>query len=152
MMQEPEFDANALVNDDELQVLTDAMTTKYNHYLSGRQFTLRNWLDDGGVYVTVTLANADESFYYPVEARVRYQDEEMGAAEAALFLFDYIDAYFEEYFLETEDLFIPIDWTDYEYEAIDFQLRGQVVNRKAEALAEKLLAEGVPYKGPNIIY
>ncbi len=130
------------LNQDECKALAQAMESKYAMALRGRSFQLNADIKGRGVFVKVVLSNQDKSFYYPVEARVLYEKEEMQAGEAALFLIDYIDAYFEEYLVhENESLYLPIDWADFQYEAIDFQMRGQIQNLKLEELAEQLLKD-----------
>lgn len=133
----PEF-----VTNEECQELAETMMKKYRIALKDRSFSIRSSLQGKGVYVTVLLANPEQTYYYPVEGRVMYAEEEMTPRDAALFLIDYIDTYFEEYLLEEdEDLFLPIDWTDHEYEAVDFQMKGQILNRKLESLADEWLKD-----------
>jgi len=128
------------VEQAELDELASLMTQKHTASTEGRRFSIALDQQDTVTQVTVSLANDDETFVYPVEGRLHTEDEEMTSRQAALFLCDYIDLYFEDYFDGDENLFLPIDWSDYEYEAVRFQLRGQVVNRKAELLADSLLA------------
>lgn len=131
----PEFLTN-----EECQELAETMMKKYRIALKDRAFSIKASLQGKGVYITILFSNPDQSYYYPVEARVMYAEEEMSPREAALFLIDYIDTYFEEYLLEEdEELFLPIDWTDHEYEAVDFQIKGQILNRKLESLADEWL-------------
>lgn len=136
---------------EELSDIEALMGEKYAHYLDGRSFHVAAEHQGDSVYVTVTLKNDEESFFYPVEARIKHEAEDMKPSEAALFLIDYIDAYFEEYLTENEDLFIPIDWTAHQYLASNFQIRGQVRNLKIERMADDLLSKGVPYEGPQVI-
>lgn len=135
----------------EFGELEEILAQKYAHYLDGRYFQVGAEVQGDMVYATVTLKNEEESFFYPVEARMQFVEEDMKAAEAALFLIDYMDAYFEEYLSEGEDLFIPIDWTAHSYLATDFQIRGQVRNLKVERMADELLAKGERYEGPQVI-
>ena len=66
----------------------------------------------------------------------------MTANEAALFLIDYIDTYFEEFLLEEdEELYLPIDWAKHTYEAVEFEVKGQIKNEKLEDMADDLLRE-----------
>ena len=98
--------------------------------------------NDTDVLVQVLLSNEDESFFYPVDARVKFEVEEMSVNEAALFLIDYIDVYFEEFLLEEdEELYLPIDWKDFEYEAVNFQMKGQIFNKSLENMADELLRQ-----------
>lgn len=131
------------LTEEDCDALARTMETKYAMALKGRTFKVEAAVRGRGVFVKVILSNQDRSYYYPVEARVLYEQEEMQKGEAALFLLDYIDAYYDEYLTqENEELFLPIDWADFQYEAIDFQMRGQILNLKLEELAEELLKNG----------
>ncbi|MBC7660989.1 MAG: hypothetical protein H7249_14930 [Chitinophagaceae bacterium] len=135
----PEFLTN-----DECVELAETMVKKYRIAMKDRTFSIRAIVQGKGVYVTVLLANKDQSYYYPVEARLMFEAEEMEPHEAALFLVDYIDNYFEEYlYEEDEQIYLPIDWADHEYEATNFQIRGQILNQKLDSLADQwLIAAG----------
>ena len=100
------------------------------------------------VTVTLTLSNESQSFVYPVEARIDSAKEGLSVRDASLFLIDYIDAYFEDFFADGEELYLPIDWADMTYDANNFQIKGQILNVKAEDLADELLKSGIPYDGP----
>jgi hypothetical protein len=137
------------LNQDDLEALAKSMESKYAMALKGRRFNIEAEVKGRGVFVKVILSNQDKSYYYPVEARVLYEQEEMQRGEAALFLIDYIDAYFDEYLnQENEDIYLPIDWADFQYEAIDFQMRGQILNLKLEEMAERLLRDGSSAPSP----
>lgn len=130
------------VSHDECLELANMMNKKYRLALGKRVFKVSASHDDSKVLVKVLLNNEDMSFYYPVEARILYRSEEIEAYDAALFLIDYIDTYFEEFLLEEEeDLFLTIDWSDHEYEGLAFQVRGQIKNKKLEQMANELLGE-----------
>ena len=124
---------------EEGDLLAEAMNGKYAAFLAGRCFAITAEEIDGALHVTTLLRNSDESFYYPVATRIDYKAEELSLHQAFMFLVDYIDSYFEEYLTEDDDLFLPIDWTHHQYEATDFQIKGQILNKKAEDLADKLL-------------
>ena len=144
-----DFELKDLLAEADLDFLASCMDKKYAMHLSGRGFKIKNWQADEGVYVEVTLAHKDRSFVYPVSGRIKHKQEEMSEREAALFLIDYIDSYFEEFWQEDEDLFIPIDWTNFDYEAVDFQLRGQIFNEKVESMADELLGKHPMLQDPN---
>ena len=128
------------VTNEDCKELAETMVKKYRIAMKDRTFSIRASVQGKGTYVTVLLANADESYYYPVEGRLMHVAEEMEPTEAALFLIDYIDNYFEEYlYEEDEQIYLPIDWTDHEYEATNFQIRGQIVNKKLENMADEWL-------------
>jgi hypothetical protein len=132
--------SDSFVSTQELIDLAKAMDTKYQHFLNGRNFTINALTDNLGVYVTTTLASEDSRFVYPVEARLDFKAEEFSQRDGAFFLIDYIDLYFEDYLMETEEeTLIPIDWTDFEWDTVKFQMRAQILNSKLEAEADQLL-------------
>lgn len=125
---------------DVTEQLSTLMAEKYTMFMAGRRFVIEAAKDLHRVTVKVTLTNEDESYFYPVYGRMNIDREDLKAEEAALFLVDYIDAYFEDFFEEGEDLYIPIEWAKYEYDATEFELKGQIFNLKAERLADELLS------------
>ncbi|RZA12669.1 MAG: hypothetical protein EOP10_31045 [Proteobacteria bacterium] len=130
------------LTNEECVALAETMVKKYRIAMKDRTFSIRASVQGKGTYVTILLTNTDGSYYYPVEGRLMHDAEEMSPREAALFLIDYIDTYFEEYlYEEDEQIYLPIDWTDHEYEAFNFQIRGQIVNKKLESLADEWLAK-----------
>lgn len=144
-MNKNQDNSSEFLHQEDCEALAKTMESKYAMALKGRTFTVEAEVKGRGVFVKVILSNHDKSFYYPVEARVLYEKEELGGGEAALFLLDYIDTYFDEYLnQEREEIYLPIDWADFQYEAIDFQMRGQILNLKLEELAEQLLKSSSP--------
>lgn len=128
-----------LLSKPEIDELASLMNKKYASFIDDRKFEIAVSEEGPGVKAKVVLKNEDNSFYYPIEARILHKEEELSASEALLFLIDYIDLYFEEYLTEDEDLFIPIDWAKYQYEAVDFELKGQLLNLKLESMGDELL-------------
>lgn len=123
-----------------IQEMTDLMNNKYQSVLmDNKTFSIQTKYEYEILTVSVILASKDKSYYYPVEARIQNKKEELTCMEAAAFLIDFIDLYFEEYLFEDENLFIPIDWTPFSYDAIDFQLKGQILNLKLEQQADELI-------------
>ncbi|MBF0443246.1 MAG: hypothetical protein HQK54_15160 [Oligoflexales bacterium] len=132
------------VSSEELAFLSEQMNKKYIAYLTdGKSFKIDARLEDNGVFVTTLLKNPDDSFYYPVEARVDFRKEGLTPYEAGLFLIDYIDIYFEEYLTETDILTLPIDWTLHSYDAVDFHIKGQILNLKLERMADELINSSI---------
>lgn len=135
MKQEGQF-----VTSEERAELSLMLRRKYAATTQQRYFELDLKQDGTGVYAKVALRDASGSFYYPVEARIAHDDHTMTAREAAVFLIDYIDAYFEEY-LRDGETFLPIDWSDYDADGVVFQMKGQIQNLEAEKLADELLVQ-----------
>ncbi|MGE0172287.1 MAG: hypothetical protein AB7T49_05865 [Oligoflexales bacterium] len=123
----------------DMDYLSNQMNTKYSNFLRGRSFKISCDVGPRVIHATVTLTNGDESFFYPVEARLDYVEEELTKKSAALFLVDYIDVYFEEFLTEDEQVFLNIDWAKHQYDAVEFEIKGQILNLKLERLADDLL-------------
>lgn len=128
------------IDQSDLDLLAEQMKKKNDSFLDGRQFDIKAKKNETEVYVTVTLRNNDESFYYPVELRVKFATEELTPRKAVLLLVDYADLYYEDFLTEGENLLLPIDWASQQYEAVDFEIRGQILNKKLEKMADELLA------------
>jgi hypothetical protein len=128
-----------LTKEDEFSLI-QILNRKYAVYLNGRFFRLNVKANTETAFVTVTLLSQDESFFYPVEARIAHRDQELEAKEAVLLTLDYIDIYFDEYFRESENTFLPLDWTAYTFEDAEIELKAQVKNKKSESLADQLLS------------
>ncbi len=139
---------NDFISEAECSDISAVMTKKYSAFLGDRSFIIsaEHLCDNKNgenptleyVYVKVLLKNQSESFYYPVEGRIPLTENQT-KREATLFLFDYIDFYFEEYLMGDSDVYIPIDWTNFECEGFQFQLKGQVLNMELEKKADTLL-------------
>ncbi len=125
---------------DECNQLASQLGKKYAAYLNDRYFLVEARDDSSGVYVTVTLRNQSASYVYPVESRLAHSSHDLSRRDGALLLADYIDEYFSEFFREAGDCYLPIDWAEFEWEGIPFQLKGQILNLEVEALADEWLA------------
>lgn len=93
------------------------------------------------VVVTLTLANTDESFYYPMEARLLIETDGLDSeAEVAMVCLDFLDYYVGEYLKNDRDVYLTLDWSGVQFGDLEVQARGQVLNLKLERLADELLA------------
>ena len=120
----------------ECEELATILNIKHGPVLQDRFFTLICRLEEHKLFVTMSLSSRDESFVYPVEARCVVEPKSAGTSAFAII--DFLDLYFEE-FLEDESTTLPIDWADYQFEGVSFQVRGQSRNEKLEKLADELL-------------
>jgi hypothetical protein len=124
----------------ELRPLERAFNLKFASYRNARSFTLEAESDKEALLVRVTLANSERSYFYPVEGRILHKDQNVTVDVSLAFLVEYIEGYFADYFEGEEDVYLPIDWKDFDCEGVSFQLRGQVQNLYLEAMADRLLA------------
>jgi hypothetical protein len=130
----PEFITTAETHD-----LVAMLNKRYAASLNGKYFEVKVTAEKDGVYAQILLRNGSGSFYYPVDGRVNHADYDLSKRDAALLLLDYIDLYFDEY-LKDNDIFLPIDWSDYESDGVKLQLRGQIYNLEVEKKADAFLA------------
>ena len=119
---------------------------KYAAYLGMRSFRCSSSHDTQHCQVEILLESPDKSVHYPVQGGMDFQSQKLTAREAQLFLMDYLEQYFESYFLEDEKLFLAIQWKAYSLEGYTFYLRGQILNLKLEEAAQELLKEEPPAK------
>lgn len=129
---------NAL-SKEQSKLLSSMLDRKYGSHLGSRYFDVESRKDGQVISVRVTLKDAKGTFVYPVEARMTTEDQDLSAAEARDILVDYIDAYFDEFLNNGEETYLTIDWSDYECDGIDLQMRGQILNTHLENLADELI-------------
>lgn len=127
------------ISEQECSDIASLMGKKYADALKARFFEVRITDDKTGVYAQVVLRNKSGSFFYPVDGRLNYAEQNLGRREAGLMLLDYIDLYFEEY-LRDQDTFLPIDWADYDCDGVNLQLKGQILNLEIEKMADEFLS------------
>ena len=133
---------NSPLSLEERTELERIMNIKYASKLNGRLFVITAHQDKASSFIKITLLNSDESFYYPIEGRIEHKSQNLSVKEASLLLIDYIDSYFDEFLREDENVFVPIDWSEFIYEGFTLSLRGQILDLKSESIADKILAEG----------
>lgn len=124
---------------EQSQASAISMETKYRSWLGERYFEITSRTDGPVVTITITLRTADKSYVYPIEGRIHCADNDLKPAEARDLLLDFMDAYVEEYLTGGEDTYLTIDWSNYECDGVDIQLRGQILNLKLEELAESII-------------
>jgi hypothetical protein len=127
------------LSEEECKSLATAMNKKYSPFTRDRFFEFQSKNEAGIVEVTATLRNQDGSFFYPVEGRVNSRDQNVKAGDPTGVLIDTIDQYYQEYLLNDGDVYLPIDWADYESDGIKMQLRGQIRNLVLEKMADDIL-------------
>ncbi len=125
------------LNDLECKQLAQIMNIKHAVGRGTRFFTITVNPEKEACLVNVTLKCDDQSYYYPVQGRIEIESQNI--RDSVLALLDYIDCYFEEFFQEDENIYLPIDWKEYAFEGLQFHLRGQILNLKSEAAADLLL-------------
>jgi hypothetical protein len=136
-------DAKEIISKKKLKDLETVMNLKYGLSRKDRKFYLEVREEGQSLYVTSTLKNEDESFYYPVESFIKIKkNTEKTLLQTALLLLDYIDVYFDEYFKDSENIYLNIDWKEHSFAGEELYLRAQIKNLKCERIADELLSTG----------
>ena len=130
----------SVMSQEQAKSLASAMDRKYGAWLGPRYFEVESQSDSSKLEITVTVRDAKGTFVYPIEARILYQDQDLKLSEARDLLLDYIDAYIEEFLTGGEATTLTIDWSDYECDGIDLQMRGQIQNNFLEQIADDLIS------------
>lgn len=127
------------ISSEQSKVLSAMLERKHGGHLGNRFFVVETDQDGSTINLKVTLRDAKGTFVYPVEARMSLEDQDLTAAKARDFLIDYVDVYFDEYLSHGEDTFLPIDWSDFECDGFELQMRGQILNLHLEKMADDLI-------------
>jgi hypothetical protein len=130
---------NVLFHPDQQTMMARQLKVKYQSAIDDRYFVIDGKVVGKVVFITVTLRNDSGKFVYPVECRLDLQDQEVSQADARDLLLDFADNYFEEYLLNDADTFLTIEWSNYECDGIEFQMKGQIVNEYLEHAADLIL-------------
>jgi hypothetical protein len=122
------------------QLIAETLESKYGSWLGKRYFEVATTHDGPVVIVRILLRDADKTFYYPMEGRMNFADQDLKEHEARDFLLDFMDSYVQEFLAGGEDTYLTIDWSTYDCDGIELQLRGQILNLKLESMADELLS------------
>lgn len=98
------------------------------------------YFSNGNLFITLIISNEDESYYYPFETMLRGSENEgIDEEKARMALVDFIGTYFEDFFNNNRQTYIPIDWSPYTMDGIKFYAKAQVINKKLEKEADDIL-------------
>ncbi len=122
------------------QLLAMMFEQKYGAWLGRRFFEVESHVDGPVLTAKIIIRNADKSFFYPIEGRMMFAEQNLKIDDAREFLLDFMDAYVKEFLSDGEETYLAIDWSTYTCEGVELQLRGQILNYKIEELGDQLLA------------
>ena len=122
--------------------LARLLNKKFKPFLESEEFHVETGSNKDQIQIKVTLAKADQSMVYPLEA-VFLRDPAVKAstAEVAAIMLDYLDVYWNEYLAGERDVLLPIDWSKHACDGVDFYLRGFIRNQSLESQADALFRE-----------
>jgi hypothetical protein len=124
---------------EETGRIAEALCTRHGALSQGETFSVSVYGDGAFLVARVLVANGDESFYYPIEARLPMPPPSE-RDEACLLLLDFIDYYLGRFFRD-RDTTLPIDWATFHFGRETLQARGWIRNRKLDRMADELLGE-----------
>lgn len=114
------------------------------YFKNDEDIFFEGYFSENTLFITATLKNFEETFYYPFETSISLHDNpSLKEEEAKLILLDFIGEYFEEYFLSDRQIYIPIDWVAYEYSKNKVYAKAQIINKKLEELADNYLQDKI---------
>ncbi len=119
-----------------------ALFERHGAYLADDEFfEVSGYHSDSEVHLTMTLRNKDDTFFYPVDCRLNYaENENLKRHEGLALVLDFLDFYFSRYLREERDFFLPIDWASFSFDNQKVWAKGQIFNPYLEGLADKLLS------------
>lgn len=130
---------NQAISEEQSKILASMLSRKYGGQIGSRFFDVESTKDGQVITIRVTLRDSKGTFVYPVEARMNTEDQDLTVTEARDLMLDYIDAYFDEYLNGGEETYLTLDWSNYDCDGFDLQMRGQILNLHLEQLAEDLI-------------
>lgn len=128
--------------------IADTLNKKYASHLNQRCFEVFCWCKDDAAYVTMLLSDAQESYYYPVETCMQLGEQAPSPLEAAYLLCDYVDLYWQSYFAEEEEVYVPITWTEVNFQGHALYIKGQILNKALASEGDRLLQQAAAVPQP----
>jgi hypothetical protein len=134
-----DISSTQLMTQEQTQTLVTMLERKYGGNIGNKYFEVETLREGAVLYAKVILRDALGKFFYPVEARINLEGQDITVSDARDLILDYIDAYFEEFLASDLSVYLPIDWANYDCDGVDLQMRGQILNKHLEAVADDLI-------------
>ena len=133
--------SNPVFAEPEKNKVSDELKKMYRPHLMEKNLEIHTNYDAHFISVQLILQNSDLSFFYPIQARCKWDHKrDLSRKDSALFLLDRISSYLSEYFIDS-DTFLTIEWSSLSFDSRDYEMRGQVFNKKLESLADDFLKQ-----------
>lgn len=128
-------------SDETVEKIETLLQRKYQAFLENEFFEIEVGANKFQVQLRTTLVGKDGKVTYPVES-VHMLDltseDAPSAEEVAELMLDYLDVYWNEYLTGGRETFVPLDWSKYTCEGVDFYMRGFVREVGLEKQADEL--------------
>lgn len=133
---------DSVFSEEEVYKIAELLNKKHYLYLDNESFELEIGCNKEQIQVKICLKKIDNSVVYPIEIVCMYDEYNPRKKEDLIgVIIDYMDSYWSEYFSDERNLFVPINWTRYESDGIQFYLRGFIRNMALEMQADAFLKE-----------
>ena len=136
----PKEKVTAVWSNEEIVNIKKLLSKKHLLYLENETFEIDSGTLSDQIQICISLIKNDKSTYYPIECIfIKESNHSIKETEIAFTMLDYVDLYWENYFSEERNVFIPLDWSKHEFEGVSFYMRGFVRNLHLESQAEAYL-------------
>ena len=141
---EKKIDSATLFSRDSFEKLSKLTQKRYVAYLnSDETITFSGSFDQLALKINLSLFNKDRSFYYEINTAMDLaSNPPITPSDARDKVIDLIDQYLIEYFESGREVFLHIDWKTYTIEQYSIHMKGQILNKLAEDMADRILKEG----------
>lgn len=137
-------ETSPIFNSLEKKNICDFLNHKFSFFLKSENFDFQAGYKGDQIQLKLILANHDESFFYPIEA-IFVQDDDsnqkLSPHNTALLILEYLELYFNDFFSENREVYLPIDWSMHQHNNVKFFLRGFIRNLKMEKIADEFLSK-----------
>jgi hypothetical protein len=129
---------------EEIAKMESAFNEEFLSFLNrDENIYIEGYIDEEKVmYLNLTLKNREETYFYPFQTKIlESENSDLKEEDAMHLLLDFIASYFDDFFKSSRNTFVLIDWKKYEFKERVLYAKGQVLNKRAEDLADKFLLE-----------
>ena len=129
-----------LIDQEYAERVVSLLKTRHGGFLHREQFAVEGKLVGDVVTVRLTLFNADRTFVYDMEAAAKLDDRlNVGVSDALELAVDFLDWYLGEYFRQSRELLLPLDFKPHRFGDYEVYAKGDVRNEVLEDLADAWL-------------
>ena len=129
-----------LIDADMEQQLLEALRKRHGTRLKDETLTVSAQMDGSNVVANLVLAKRDRTYVYDMNAAVDSEDRRLRSVDEALDLvIDFLDWYLGEYFKESREILLPLDWQPHQFGDYEVLARGDVRNEILDDAADAWL-------------
>ena len=129
-----------LMNADQVRRVVDALATRHGRLLRDERFDVGAHFEEGAVVAQVVLSSHDRSFRYEMQCAKSVPEDEAHSVQDALELcLDFLDWYLGEYFEQSRELLLPLDWQPHRFGDVEVMAKGDVRNPTLDEAADAWL-------------